>query len=360
MDSNTINTLQDPNTLIILKSIFQSFLPVICLYTTKKTINSYKLHRDFKPKDISDIHLPPDLEPQNTEVDLNRFTEEAVKEVVEEFEHVIKNEFSPELTKLFYNNIENVRIKKSKGILLLGAEANYRCYTNKIKYSIITALYHELFHLSNSYYDEKKKVFYCGFAQHFNVKGRLNNNIYFGDGINEGYTEILTHRYFGKNHKLPKAYLLEVRIVEALEKIVGEKEMEKLYMSANLMGLIENLKQYSSEEDILRFISSVDVVSNHYFDNFLFKNKKVELSVKHIYSFLMEAYIKKLKDQAEKGEITPDEFAETANRYTESLGLRAKVGNFDYNYFTNEYLNSLCSDISNIQKELNNKVSISR
>lgn len=361
MDSNSLNILQDPNTLLILRTILHGSIPLICLYISKTALKHYTINRDYQPKDISTISFPPSIQQVNTEIDLNRFTEEKVKEVIEKFEDVLKKEFSPNSTALFYRNIRSANIKKKKGILLLGDGGNYNCYANRINYMMITALYHELFHLSNSYFDEKKKMALCGFSQCFKVKGKFFNTIYVGDGINEGYTELLTQRYFGETHDIPKAYLLEVRIAGLLEKIVGEEKMKDYYMRADLFGLIEELKQYSSEEDILRFISGVDVINKHFYDDFLLKSRKIEASVKHTYSFLMEAYINKARMQVERGEMTPDEFAESANRFTESLGLCTRIGDIKYDFFTREYLFKLDKDIMNIQKEFKeNAVSMSR
>ena len=131
----------------------------------------------------------------------------------------------------------------------------------------------------------------------------LLNIIYFGDGINEGYTEILTHRYFGKNHKLPKAYLLEVRIVEALEKIVGETKLMSCYFKANLKGLVDELEQYTSREEVYKFINYTDVLMYYSRDKNL--NFPELNDVKQfINMFLIKAYNNAQKKRGESVDTT--------------------------------------------------------
>ena len=42
-------------------SIISMLSPIISYYTTSKVIDGYKLHKDFKPKNISRVSLPPEL-----------------------------------------------------------------------------------------------------------------------------------------------------------------------------------------------------------------------------------------------------------------------------------------------------------
>ena len=68
-------------------------------------------------------------------------------------------------------------------------------------------IYHELFHMASSKFINKFKI-YCGFRQ---------NNI--GRAINEGYTELLTYRYFSLDNSSSYTYEYLKIIVENLENI---------------------------------------------------------------------------------------------------------------------------------------------
>ena len=54
-----------------------------------------------------------------------------------------------------------------------------------------------------------------------------------------------------------------------------------------------------SEEKILKFITSVDFINKHKGDNFLLPNKKIEISISNIYTFLIQTFITKIKQQFE-------------------------------------------------------------
>lgn len=102
--------------------------------------------------------------------------------------------------------------------------------------------FHELLHLSTL--NNKKNI--CGF--------RYNNT---GTALNEGYTELLTKRYFGKEKF--DSYVFELILVEVLEKIVGKENMEKYYFEMSLPDLIKDLEQYENKENIINFIKTMDV-----------------------------------------------------------------------------------------------------
>ena len=111
--------------------------------------------------------------------------------------------------------------------------------------------------MSSSCY--RGEIEYSGFHQ-FSLKSGLFN---LGEGINEGYTELLRHRYFITENDGFESYTYEIDTADKIEKITGKEKMESLYLNADLPGLIQELKQFSSEEAIIKFISDVD---------FIFKN----------------------------------------------------------------------------------------
>lgn len=354
MDGQLIN-----NIMIFREFLLKSFMFMITYFATDKVFSTYTLNKDFKPKDISKVSIPLELKPKYTDVEISRIGSKKVREAVLEFTSILKKEFPPDSLINFYNNVNEVKIKRNAGILLLSAGGIYSCKKNKINYCRFTSIYHELFHMASAVFDNEKKLGYTGFKQGYYIFGNRMKGINIGYGINEGYTELLTRRYFGEKHKMLKSYNFEIGIVEKLEKIVGQDEMKRLYLNANLMGLIENLKQYASDEDILNFINGVDLVSAHFSDLFLLNNKKMKTSLINIYTFLLHAYITKLKKQVENGIITINEFTQKSIQYIKSLGTSIKVEGHNYEYLTVDSLLDVLETVVNGQKVFTNNAEIS-
>lgn len=332
----------------------ECLIPVISLYTSRKLSSTYVLHKDYKPKDISKVNLPVELRQKYTDVDVSHIASSKVKKVVLEFTTLLIEKFPPELLSNFYNNINEINIKKNHGVLLIAADGMYSCKKNKINYSAINSIYHELFHMASSVYNERKRLCYSGFSQVYYspINRYVGNNI--GFGINEGYTELMAYRYFERERGIPITYEFEVGVVEHLEKIIDQKEMEKLYLTANLMGLINDLKEYASLDDILDFITRVDLVNNHYIDNFIFPNNKMQESIISIYRFLLKTYIVKLEKQLDKEIITKEEFLDKIKRYIKALGTSVKIGRHIYEYFTRENLFAILKEINIDNEEIVN------
>ena len=334
------------------KMLLQSVMLVIFYFAPYKVLSSYKLHKDFKPKDINKVSIPLELKQKYTDVEINQISSKKVREVVLEFADILEKEFPKDSLINFYNNVNEVKIKRNSRILLFSLSGMHSCEKNEIDYCTITSIYHELFHMASSVFDNEKKIGYSGFKQVYNKPGSELKGISIGVGINEGYTELLAHRYFGDKHKFSKSYEFEVGIVEKLEIIVGQDEMKRLYLNANLMGLIENLKQYANEEDVLNFINGVDFVSKHSRDLFLLSNDKMKTSIINIYTFLLQAFVIKLKKQVENGIITMDEFVEQSAQYIKSLGTSVNVGGHNYEFLTVDSL------LDNLKRDINTQKNI--
>lgn len=111
--------------------------------------------------------------------------------------------------------------------------------------------YHELLHASSSYYDESQLQLHSGFHhQHINEKKDI------GRGFNEGYTELLTQRFFGADDS--SGYLNELHYAKLIEHLIGRDEMQSLYFRSNLNGLIAEMCKYNSLENVLMFFENLD------------------------------------------------------------------------------------------------------
>ena len=205
------------------------------------------------------------------------------------FRYVMINNFNDLDLSNFYSNLSTLKVIKSTdevyGKLNYFTNSYYDCEKNTIiiKKNKINdnSFYHELFHMASN--ASEKKIVRNGF-----YLGQYNLNI--GLGINEGYTEYLTRKYFGKLDN-SYTYEFEVTIAKNIENIIGNYKMESLYLRAQLKGLIDELSLYSDNDDIMSFIENVDFV--HYYiyqDDML---EEILLKVRKINEFIINLRIKK-------------------------------------------------------------------
>lgn len=233
----------------------------------------------------------------------------------------------------FYNNINTLKVSYSKFKLkkFIFRTNTTGCYN--IKNNLITVdendtskkLFHELFHMSSSIY--KNGLIYSGFYQ-TSLKTGLPN---LGIGLNEGYTELLNRRYFVGNNNVVNSYEYEVFIAGRLEHIIGKEKMGSLYLNANLPGLIQELNKYSTEEEIMEFLSITDFILNHLDDKKfkLFEKDMITNSLTNINKFLIKAYFKKL---------TYEQITTQLSNYVASLPSKLTSGKRVYKVISKEDL----------------------
>lgn len=150
-------------------------------------------------------------------------------------------------------------------------------------------IYHELFHMSSA--KKKNKKCYTGF---------LSNKLF--EYFNEGYTEVLTKRYF--KDKAPECpYLFEMIIAEMVENFVGQDLMEQFYSRADALGMLVEFSKYTEkQEDTYLTIQRVDKMS-YYYEQQDFAHCMEECS--SIIRVLIQTFIKKCMLSEE--EITKEE-----------------------------------------------------
>ncbi|MDO4369454.1 MAG: hypothetical protein Q4C29_02850 [bacterium] len=241
------------------------------------------------------IEKTPKIIRINNEIDINKIKKKPFSDKIINFHDVLSNNFKENDLNNFYNNINNLKIyeksfKLINFVLGKGREGLYEPVKNKLCISKEckddTTLYHELFHMSSSFV--KDKLICSGFAQ-MNSK---SNNKTIGVGINEGYTELLTSRYF--NNEKPNTYLEQTIICDSLEKIIGKDKMKSLYLNADLYGLVMELNKYISKEEIIGFIYYSDFITNHLKSNSINIEALLQC-MKYTNIFLINAYHKKLE-----------------------------------------------------------------
>lgn len=251
-----------------------------------------QMHRDFMPKNIKKVKMPPELTIDFLDTkEIHNKYEATLQTEVDTFLEILEKHFKAEDLAFFFRNIRSLDFKKVKQIKGSSIGTNtlgyYMVRNNKItllKDFNTNTIIHELFHMASSYRDKKNDVSYSGFRQ----KGK---GIDLGNGINEGYTELLANRY--SNIVDSNCYIFESEAAKILEKIIGKDLMQSLYLQANLKGLITELSKYQTEEKIKQFLQNLDLWEKYKYDTNL--SHKMDNCLKNIGTFLLEIYLEKTK-----------------------------------------------------------------
>ena len=197
------------------------------------------------------------------------------------FDNVVSYYFPSELLDNYRRNISTLVINRLHFQIgdFLKVGRFYGRYNDKYNYIQIDAdeeskvsLFHELFHLASN--DMKR----------YNVGLSFNNGM--GRALTEGYTDLLTERYFG-NAGYKRSYYIESTYASLLEQIVGKEFMERCYLTADVRSLILELEKYDSMDNILCFINELD---NYNSDEQLMIKKQKNFNMAY---FLINSYIRK-------------------------------------------------------------------
>ena len=311
---------------LLQKLIHDGLYPSAFFLTYYKVWTSIKLVRNFKPKDISEVCDPVKTKKEYTGINLRHINNKKLKDIALNFSVKLIKEFPLDSLNNLYNNINTVSIKSSAITKLLGIGGSYAGLYNRIRCGYPDSLYHELFHLSSTVLVPEKGIHHSGFSQkYYTVKSIfLNDNI--GESLTEGYTALLSERYFGKkaaSKGMQRKF--EVYVADKVEKIIGQKKMENLYLNANLKGLLDELKKYSSEEEAMKFICSFDLISDHYADLMVFKSKRLQKSLENVHTFLLDAYKEKLTQDLCSNSITQEEYETKYDEFLSSLKEKTTI-----------------------------------
>lgn len=178
----------------------------------------------------------------------------------------------------FYENFKNFKMEKAKKNLFnFWQFSKYKATfvhddkENKIvfyKCDIDTVIYHELLHMASK--RRYKSNCFIGYNQNI-------ENYEIGEGLNEGYTDVLSLRYFSRYGSEPANYFLESYLSELIELLVGQKNMETWYFNSDLYSLCDSLNLYLRKNEIVLLLSSIDKISKR------FSRKFYSMQVKKLY-----------------------------------------------------------------------------
>ena len=254
----------------------------------------------------------------NTKINYDKFEDLEVREAIRNFVSTVSKHFTTEELTLLYRNLSSLTVERTKD------EDRYNILTNTIKISKISNIYHELFHLATAIYTKDSEI--CGFQQYNKT---LDDGI--GNGLNEGYTELLAERYFGRDDVHNDSYRYEMIVARALEYIIGKDKMKSFYINADLTGLIPELQQITSNKEIFCILNRLDFICNNRYKDKLsyFRQNKVMEYIVYINSFLIMAYVDKLDIyNTPKAEID-DNTSRFFNLFNASFALNDRICNLD-------------------------------
>lgn len=220
---------------------------------------------------------------------------------------------------LLNNNFKTLKIKikylAPETLLLRFVSGRYILKRNKIMIlnnQKNNSTNHEFFHMASSYYDKEADIGFCGFLQIIYFKKHA-----LGAGLNEGYTELLTKRYF-PNQSMYSCYSYKICefFAEQLEKIVGKERMETYYLNADLFGLYKYLLNFDDGQNIITLIAMLDnLVKNVSRKN----TKKFERHYELVECYLLKLFINKKQQEINNNIITKETFNKEVKEYIDSF-----------------------------------------
>lgn len=340
---NVISEIQgmDPE---LLMTIISPIIITIGAIKTKKYAN--RVFTLTKLKSTHNVKIKPN---KNLFVNhgYNTNLDNDLKEVVNLFIKALLNNKNADLT-FFYNNIKSLKVgklKPQKRFLFIFEKdkiinvGNYDANNNVIRIlsnrkttinQIINTFLHELFHLASSNANERH--LFSGFYQKHAGKKAI------GIGLTEGYTSLLGNRYFQNEEE--SAYEIEARMAVAIEIIAGKDLMESLYFKADLYNLVKILKRYDSKNNVLKFLTNLDLVSlKKDRINKLLERYYVKRSLTKTCVFLIRNYVMLLKEQMDNNLISDDDFTILLRDFISVLGTNYTLGKTEINYLNEKIIN---------------------
>jgi len=163
---------------------------------------------------------------------------------------ILDEKLTSDEKRIMYNNLINLKTEKNKLIVFLGQAGFYLPKENKIKYANEKSIGHELLHMASSSIINEK-IYLIGFRY-------ISHEIDIGNGLNEGYTELLASRYFNFK-RVPTAYKENVKIAQLMECFFDYPEnMRYLYFNHNLEYFVKYMEKFAPREEIIELLIDID------------------------------------------------------------------------------------------------------
>ena len=278
------------------------------LYLLKYKIPKYELKKGRLVKTPKRIKLPPHIVQKARAMSSGELYDVVENESVVLFHDRLNQTLSAEQRIIMNNNLRGLEIRETlktrfqKLLLENGIDpfvkktnvksGSYRASSNSI---IIrdarskSTIFHELMHMASTV--KTDEIAYVGFKQ------RMNGEM-IGQGINEGYTQHLTEKFFPEYKSTTTiSYPFETHFAGLVEEIVTEDTMIDMFFRADLRDLIIELSKYSTIKDAGNFIRQMDVLNKYKYTELRFVDVQPELQeiIYELNEFLVNTYKNKLR-----------------------------------------------------------------
>lgn len=256
----------------------------------------YSIKKDESLSNLSAIDIPPVL--KYTFKEVNKIKKGIYDKGLLNFYNTITNGIENYNFPYMHENLKTLKIYpiyiRNPRFLRRKVAAYYNCIKNIVRYTKAVkdkVLPHELFHMASTVKRPSDGSIFSGFSQSTN----RGNYELLGRGINEGYTQLLTERYFNVGYKV---YSIESLIASKLENIIGKENMEKMYFDANLKGLTYELSKYMDEKSIIIFLYAVDCLGELYSQTDINQDFSwIKKAYYYVVEFLMNIKAQKIKEE---------------------------------------------------------------
>lgn len=282
-------------------------VPLI-LYLYNYEIPKYELKKGRVINNTKKIKLPPNIRKKANAMKNGELPDLIQYEAIALFRSRLNEVLTEEQQIIMNNNLSSLNIRetlktriqrrllelgidpyiKKKKIKSGGYSTEFNSITIKDSRSNST-IFHELMHMASTV--KTKDVSYVGFKQKMDGE-------YIGQGLNEGYTQLLTEKFFPE--KISQRYVsypFETHFARLVEEIVGEEKMIDFFFKANLRDLMLELIKYSSNKETSKFIRNLDVLNKHKYTKLPLLDIQAQLqeTIFNLNEFLMNAYKNKLQ-----------------------------------------------------------------
>lgn len=274
-----VASLQFISQILYLCPIISSLLTGgVILYSKVNSIKTnYRIKKDFAHKNGYMVIISDEDKQKIDSFDLEKISEFNHSTEILHFIDIVRKNFKDEDLAFMVKNLNRLNVYNlplEDYFRTDGLKAYYNICDNSIflhEKNPENYVFHELFHAASAAGEDN--AFCVGFANYSETS--------FGVGINEGYTQLLTNRYFpsDKNYLF---YPYLTKIASILEYIIGKDEMQSMYMRGELNILFGKLSSLSSEEDAKNFIILLDNICFHLYKKGL-NNESKEILNQSLY-----------------------------------------------------------------------------
>lgn len=243
------------------------------------------LTKKIKLEDIKSVLLNSSM----MILDVNGINDEKILEreegkIIIHFLKTVKQNFNKEDFTILCNNFSNLNI------IWEDNDNKKAGYYDPNKSSVVVLkdnyneIYNAFFQAASTYVDFSNDNYtFSGFSQ-------INNkNKKIGQGLNKGYTEYLSRKYFS-NDESNNDFMYEVGVAKVVEDIIGEEIMQSLYLNASLEGLMWEMGVDSDKT--YEFLTSLDSISEE-LERKKVRPKVIESCSKAVNNFLIRLCVNK-------------------------------------------------------------------